>query len=246
MGWLSQYMYIHPRANLHLVPASVSPHVAVLFTSLANGVKWAQRAPGLRMGDSIVILGPGQQGLACVLAASTTGANPIIVAGLKKDAKRLAMARNFGATHIVCSEEAPLDEQVKDILGPEMADVVVDASGSVTAQQVSVDLVRRGRYGRFGRKNSEQDSSVRDGQVIQQRDHADRSPRARAGGRAQGSGHDRNSPLPFRKGSRTRIGAGPSGSRAETYRSGSARRRDPSRGAQPLERLAVTENRGMQ
>ena len=48
------------------------------------------------------------------------------------------------------------------------------------------------------------------------------------------------------KGSRTRIGAGSSGSRAETYRSGSGRRRDPSRGAQPLERLAVTENRGMQ
>jgi len=143
-GGYSQYMYIHPRANLHLVPAGVPPHVAVLFTSLANGVKWAQRAPGLRMGDSIVILGPGQQGLACGLAASTTGANPIIVAGLKKDAKRLAMARNFGATHTLCSEEAPLDEQVKNILGPEMADVVVDASGSVTAQQASVDLVRRG------------------------------------------------------------------------------------------------------
>ena len=69
---------------------------------------------------------------------------PIIVTGLKKDAKRLAMARNFGATHILCSEEGPLEEQVKNILGPEMADVVVDASGSVTAQQAAVDLVRRG------------------------------------------------------------------------------------------------------
>ena len=143
-GGYSQYMYIHPRANLHVVPAGVSPHVAVLFTSLANGVKWAQRAPGLRMGDSIVVLGPGQQGLAGVLAASTTGANPIIVVGLKKDAKRLAIAKSFGASHALCFEDGPLDEQVKAILGSEMADVVVEASGSVAAQHASVDLVRRG------------------------------------------------------------------------------------------------------
>jgi threonine dehydrogenase-like Zn-dependent dehydrogenase len=143
-GGYSQFMYLHPRANLHRVPSGVSPHVAVLFTSLANGVKWAQRAPGLRMGESIVILGPGQQGLAGVLAASTTGADPIVVVGLRKDAKRLAIAKLFGATHTVCFEDGPLDEQIKKILGPDMADVVVDASGSVAAQQVSVDLARRG------------------------------------------------------------------------------------------------------
>jgi threonine dehydrogenase-like Zn-dependent dehydrogenase len=122
----------------------VPPHVAVLFTSLANGVKWVQRTPGLRMGESIAILGPGQQGLAGVLAASTTGAGPIVVVGLRKDAKRLTIAKLFGATHTVCFEDGPLDEQIKKIWGPDMADIVVDASGSVTAQQVSVDLVRQG------------------------------------------------------------------------------------------------------
>ena len=132
-----------------------------------RGEMGATRAWSTDGGYSIVILGPGQQGLACVLAASLTGANPIIVAGLKKDAKRLAMARNFGAAHIVFSEDAPLDEQVKSILGPEMADVIVDASGSVTAQQASVDLVRRGGTVVLG-GNSEQNGSVRDGQAIRQ------------------------------------------------------------------------------
>ena len=143
-GGYSQFMYLHPRVNLHHVPVGVSPHLAVLFTSLANGVKWAQRAPGLSMGDSIVILGPGQQGLAGVLAASVTGADPIVVVGLRKDVKRLAIAKLYGATHALCFEDGPLDEQIRKILGPEMADVVVDASGSVAAQQVAVDLVRRG------------------------------------------------------------------------------------------------------
>ena len=143
-GGYSQFMYLHPRANLHPVPRGLSPHTAVLFTSLANGVKWAERAPDLRMGDSIVVLGPGQQGLAGVLAASVAGANPIIVVGLLKDAKRLEIANLYGATHTVYFEDGPLVEQIKKILGAEMADVVVDASGSVAAQEVAVDLVRRG------------------------------------------------------------------------------------------------------
>lgn len=143
-GGYSQYMYLHPDALMHVVPDGVSAHEAVLFSPLANGVKWAQRMPGLQLGDAIVILGPGQQGLGCVLAASLTGAAPIIVAGLEKDAKRLAVARELGATHSIVSERAPLADQVKAILGAEMADVVVDVTGSTAAQQVAVDLVRRG------------------------------------------------------------------------------------------------------
>ena len=77
--------------------------------------------PVCGMGDSIVVLGPGQQGLAGVLAASVTGANPIVVVGLRKDAKRLEIAKLYGATHTVCFEDGPLDEQIKKILGPEMA-----------------------------------------------------------------------------------------------------------------------------
>ena len=143
-GGYSQYMYLHPNVMLHAVPPDVAAHAAVLFSPLANGVKWAERVPKLRLGDSIVILGPGQQGLGCVLASSITGANPIIVAGLERDAKRLAVAKDLGATHTIVSEHAPLPEQVKEILGPEMADVVVDVTGSTAAQQVAVELARRG------------------------------------------------------------------------------------------------------
>ena len=143
-GGYSQYMYLHPSVILHAVPSGVDAHAAVLFSGLANGVKWAERIPKLRLGDSIVILGPGQQGLGCVLASSMTGANPIIVAGLERDAKRLAVAKELGATHTIVYERAPLVEQVKNVLGLEMADVVVDVTGSTDAQGAAVDLVRRG------------------------------------------------------------------------------------------------------
>jgi threonine dehydrogenase-like Zn-dependent dehydrogenase len=143
-GGYSQYMYLHPDAILHVVPPGVSEHEAVLFSPLANGVKWAQRVPSLSLGDSIVILGPGQQGLGCVLASSLAGANPIIVAGLQHDAKRLEVAKTLGATHTIFSDRGSLLEQVKQILGPDLADVVIDVTGSTAAQEVAVDLVRRG------------------------------------------------------------------------------------------------------
>jgi len=143
-GGYAQYMYLHPNTILHPVPDGVTPQAAVLYTCVSNGVKWAQRIPALSPGDSIVILGPGQQGLGCVLTAAMAGASPIIVAGLEADSRRLLVAKELGATHLVYSERAPLVEQIKAILGSEMADIVVDVTGSVMAQQASVDLVRRG------------------------------------------------------------------------------------------------------
>jgi threonine dehydrogenase-like Zn-dependent dehydrogenase len=143
-GGYAQYMYLHPNTILHPIPSGVTPQAAALYTCVSNGIKWAQRVPALSPGDSVVILGPGQQGLGCVLAAAIAGAAPIIVAGLETDSKRLAVAQELGATHLVYSERAPLVEQVKRILGSEMADIVVDVTGSVTAQQATVDLVRRG------------------------------------------------------------------------------------------------------
>jgi threonine dehydrogenase-like Zn-dependent dehydrogenase len=62
-GGYAQYMYLHPNSILHPVPAGVTPQAAVLYTCVSNGLKWAQRVPALSPGDSIVILGPGQQGL---------------------------------------------------------------------------------------------------------------------------------------------------------------------------------------
>lgn len=143
-GGYSQYMYLHPDAILHVVPPGISAHEAVLFSGLANGVKWATRVPALSLGDAIVILGPGQQGLGCVVASSMAGAKPIVVAGLARDAKRLAVAKTLGATHTIFADAEPLVDQVKRIVSPDLADVVVDVTGSTKAQEVAVDLVRRG------------------------------------------------------------------------------------------------------
>ena len=61
--------------------------------------------PGTRLGDTIVILGPGQRGLGSVIAAREAGAACIIVTGLTADERKLAIAREFGAHHTIDIEQ---------------------------------------------------------------------------------------------------------------------------------------------
>jgi len=88
-GGYSQYMEIVPRAKLYPVSNDLSVEDALLYNPLAAGFSWLIEAGGLCYGDTVLILGSGQRGLACVLAAVEAGASRIIVTGLKRDAGSL-------------------------------------------------------------------------------------------------------------------------------------------------------------
>ena len=94
------------------------------------------------MGDFILIQGPGRRGLACAYAARTAGAARIFVSGMGKDEKRLEMAKRFGAHRVINVEKENVIEVVRAGTGGEMADVVVDVSGSPQAIKTSVQCVR--------------------------------------------------------------------------------------------------------
>lgn len=143
-GGYAQYLYLHPRVLLHKLPKGVSAEDAVLATPISNGFQWAYRTPDLRYGQSIVILGPGQQGLGCVAAAKAVGAGLIIVSGLRRDERRLELARRLGADHVIVADEEPVVARVRELTGGEMADVAVEVSGGASAQRDVIDLVRRG------------------------------------------------------------------------------------------------------
>lgn len=128
-GGYSQYMYMHPNAVVHRMPEHVAPQHAAAFLPFSNGVEWAYRYGGVGLGKSILIQGPGQQGLACVIAAREAGAACIMVSGLARDARRLEIARKLGAHVTIDIESEDLLARVKDATGGEGADVVVNVSG---------------------------------------------------------------------------------------------------------------------
>ncbi|MFD0654743.1 hypothetical protein ACFQ2Y_45965 [Streptomyces malaysiensis subsp. malaysiensis] len=77
------------------------PELAGLVTPLSNGIEWALVTAGVGYASTVLIQGPGQQGLSQVVACKQAGASTIIVTGTPRDAARLALARELGADHTV-------------------------------------------------------------------------------------------------------------------------------------------------
>jgi len=143
-GAYSEYLYLHPNAKVHKIGEEISPEVAVLICAvLGNGVRWMRQIGGVSIGETVAIVGPGQQGLAAVAVAKDSGASPIFIIGLEKDRPRLEMAERFGADCTICTDRENAGEIVAEATGGRMADVVMDASGSPAGAEMALSLAGR-------------------------------------------------------------------------------------------------------
>ena len=143
-GAYSEYLYLPPRAMVHRVGQDLLPEVGVLVCAvLGNGIRWLQTLGGLCPGDTVVIQGPGQQGLASIIAAKEAGAEKVIVTGMTRDRVRFELAKTFGADQIIDVERDDPIERVKEITGERMADIVLDVTGNPKGAIAAIDLVKK-------------------------------------------------------------------------------------------------------
>ena len=131
-GGYAQYMYLHPNSVIHKVDASLEPELAVMFNPLGAGFRWAVEMPNTQPGDTVVIQGPGQRGLASVVACRAVGAGKIIVTGVEVDAEKLKIAKLFGADHTIDVDNENPVHCVKELTNGAGADVVIDVSAYAT------------------------------------------------------------------------------------------------------------------
>jgi threonine dehydrogenase-like Zn-dependent dehydrogenase len=94
----------------------------------------------------VVILGAGQRGLCCVIAAREAGAKRVVITGLARDAAKLALARELGADAALNVEHGDVVAQVREATGGG-AEVVVDTTPYAPQSIVHAVAiaVRRGR-----------------------------------------------------------------------------------------------------
>jgi threonine dehydrogenase-like Zn-dependent dehydrogenase len=143
-GGYSEYLYLHPNTVLHRLPDGVSAVEASLALPLGNGYEWTVAEGRAGPGTAVLVMGPGQQGLGCVIAARDAGADLIVVTGLRRDAARLEVARALGAHATLCVEDDDVLGTVRDLTGGAMLDLVVDtAAGSEQTVSLSLDLLRK-------------------------------------------------------------------------------------------------------
>jgi L-iditol 2-dehydrogenase len=152
-GAFARYLIV-PSEGVHRLPGNVSFEEGALTEPLACVVHGVLELTPFAAGDTVLISGPGTIGLMTLQVARAQGATTI-VSGVSADQKRLKLARELGAEHLLNAELEDVVERVLELTGGRGADVVFECSGNDRAVDVGFSAIRkRGRYtqlGLFGR-----------------------------------------------------------------------------------------------
>lgn len=120
---------------------SLLPSLLTLADVMATG--WhAAVAAGVREGGTAVVVGDGAVGLCGVIAARQLGAERIVA--MSRHADRQALAREFGATHVVAERGEPGEAAVLDLTDGVGADAVLECVGTGAAMDTAFAVARPG------------------------------------------------------------------------------------------------------
>ena len=144
-GGFAQYMYLPWNAVVHKVPEGVSAELAGIVTPMSNGIEWTLFDCGVGYDSTVLIMGPGQQGLSQTVASKQAGASLIIVTGRARDAARLKVAQALGADHVIDVDNDDGLARIRTITGDKGVDVVLDctAGGGTAPVLLGIEALKR-------------------------------------------------------------------------------------------------------
>ena len=147
-GALSEWV-VWPEDFTFKIPDHMSLDAAALIEPLAVGV-WAARRGGVKMGDSVAVIGAGPIGCTSLQAAKAAGATTLIAVDLEDF--RLEMARKVGATHTINARSEDPVQRIREItaelsglpISHGGVDVAFETAGSVPTCRMSLEAPRPG------------------------------------------------------------------------------------------------------
>ncbi len=141
-GGFARFLVL-PVINLHVLPDSLGDLDGVLSEPLACVAQCLLDPPVVNSGDRVLVTGPGAMGQLAAQVARAQGGS-VTLAGLERDADRLAVAASLGLGTTTATPEE------------DTYDVVIECSGSAPGAANALRAARRGgRYvqvGIFGRE----------------------------------------------------------------------------------------------
>jgi L-iditol 2-dehydrogenase len=129
-----------PARCLHHIPDTLDLTMAALAEPVCVAYNAVSERTDLKPGQTVLVIGPGPIGLLCAALARLHGATEVVVAGLTRDAARLDLGLQIGATRTLDLQAVSLAD-----LGPGAGlgfDVVIDAAGAAGAFQTAMEAVR--------------------------------------------------------------------------------------------------------
>ncbi|MDR5701594.1 zinc-dependent alcohol dehydrogenase [Agromyces aerolatus] len=144
-GGYSTHVYLDPDTVVYPFPADFDPLTATLWNPLGGAIQWSIMTPGHRAGQSVVVLGSGQRGLAIVAAQRAVGSGLIVATGLTRDRHKLDLALEFGADAVIDVEQQDPVEAVLELTGGQGADLVIDTVPKITSTTLQgLQMVKTG------------------------------------------------------------------------------------------------------
>ena len=141
-GWVTTFNdhAIVSENRLTPIPAEFDSKLAPLFgCAITTAIGVINNNAQVKVGQSVVVFGVGGVGLSIAQAAQMVSAYPIIAIDIVDS--KLEMARRFGATHCINSKKTPdVEKAIRDIVGPQGADVVVETTGVARIIESAYDL----------------------------------------------------------------------------------------------------------
>ncbi len=126
--------------NLVVVPKDLPlKTLAPLGCGMQTGAGAVINSLKVSEGNSVVVIGSGSVGLAAIMAARIVGAHPIIAIDIKP--KRLKLALDLGATHVIDSGVDDVAACVGDIVGNGV-DYVLEITGEQSMQRLAVGILK--------------------------------------------------------------------------------------------------------
>lgn len=136
-----QRLSVASENRLTLLPAGLPMDVAVLLGCAApTGMGAVYNVLRLSPGDSVAIFGTGGIGLNACLAAALGGGSPVI--GIDPNPTRRALAKTYGATHVIDPADGNVLEQIRAIV-PQGVDLAVEASGIPAVMDQAINATRQ-------------------------------------------------------------------------------------------------------
>lgn len=143
-GW-SEAIYMKPGVKMIHIPKGLAPET---FIGGGCGLVTALHAvdlAGIRLAESVAVLGVGPVGQSAVALASLSGAGEIVALDGVKD--RLEYAKRMGATQTIDLKQLSRKERLSDmhkLTRGRGVEVAIECSGAPEAVSEALDLVRDG------------------------------------------------------------------------------------------------------
>ncbi len=138
VGGFAEYVVVHESQVVPMTEDMPLDRAALLGCGVITGVGAVTRRAKVEAMRSVVVVGTGGVGLNCVQGAAIAGAYPVI--GVTRSDKKLAAARQFGATHTVRAGEPDTLDNIKKLTGGRGADYVFVTVGSNAAIEQAVPM----------------------------------------------------------------------------------------------------------